>query len=98
LLGIEYRQDDAETGVLLQAIADPAAGVAFEAERAFLAELDGGCHVPAGAVTEVSQTSASIQAFLSREGRMLRVNLTGPRAQASELGREAARQLKAGTA
>lgn len=95
LLGIEYREGDAETAVLLQAIACPDAAVAFAAERAFLAELDGGCHIPAGAITEVDESSATVRAFLSvDDGPPRRVSLKGPREEAAELGRNAARQLK----
>jgi hydroxymethylbilane synthase len=98
LLGIEYRQSDAETAVLLQAIADPDAGVAFAAERAFLAELDGGCHIPAGAITEVTPTTATVHAFLGLEGTPpRRVKLVGPREQAAQLGRDAALELKSGS-
>lgn len=96
LLGIEYRQSDAETAVLLQAIADPEATVAFAAERAFLAELDGGCHIPAGAICELSSTSATVTAFLARPDlEPRRVRLVGPPQSAALLGRDAARQLKA---
>lgn len=95
LLGIEYRESDAETAVLLHAIADPEAAVAFAAERAFLAELDGGCHIPAGAVCEINPTGATVTAFLSRPDRdPQRVVLVGPLESAARLGRDAARQLK----
>lgn len=96
LLGIEYREGDAETALLLQAISDPEAAVAFAAERAFLAELDGGCHVPAGAVCQLSETGATVTAFLAREGHQpRRVVLVGPADRAAVLGTDAARQLKA---
>ncbi len=95
LLGIEYREGDAETSVLLQAIADDEAAVAFAAERAFLAELDGGCHVPAGAICQVEESRATVTAFLAVEGEEPRkVTLVGPREMAAQLGRDAARQLK----
>jgi hydroxymethylbilane synthase len=97
LLGIEYRQDDQATSQLLLAIADADAGVAFQAERAFLAELDGGCHIPAGAITEVGVDEVFLRAFLSQPGKPPhKVMLRAPRGQAAEVGREAARILKAG--
>lgn len=97
LLGIEYREGDAETALLLQAIADDEAAVAFAAERAFLAELDGGCHIPAGAITEVRGQTAVVRAFLSEEGGAPHiVELSGPLEDAAQLGRDAAARLKAG--
>lgn len=97
LLGIEYREGDAETALLLQAIACPKAAIAFAAERAFLAELDGGCHIPAGAVTEVGDSTATVWAFLSRQGGdPHRVEFSGPHQHAADLGRRAAEALKAG--
>lgn len=95
LLGIEYREGDAETALLLQGIADDQAAIAFAVERAFLAELDGGCHIPAGAITEVSGAVVKVRAFLSQEGGPPhRVELSGSLDLAAELGRDAARQLR----
>lgn len=99
LLGIEYREGDAETELLLKAIACPQAAVAFAAERAFLSELDGGCHIPAGAVTLIDGNTVMVQAFLSQEGGTPhRVELSGSIETAAALGKEAAQQLKAGPA
>jgi hydroxymethylbilane synthase len=99
LLGIEYRQGDDPTAARLSAISDPEARLAFAAERAFLAELEGGCHLPAGAITELAGSAVKVRAFLAAEGQdPHRVVLVGPPERAAELGREAARQLKAGPA
>ena len=48
-LAIECRADDAETLRRLQAIEHAATRAAVDAERAFLAELGGGCDLPVGA-------------------------------------------------
>ncbi len=49
-LAIETRTDDpAWVAVLQQALSDPATHLAVLAERAFLAEVKGGCHLPVGA-------------------------------------------------
>ncbi len=94
LLGIEYRGDDESTAALLAAIADPLAALAFAAERAFLSELDGGCHIPAGAVTLVEAQSVTVRAFLSLTGVARRVELSGAFCEAASLGRRAALELK----
>jgi hydroxymethylbilane synthase len=48
-LAVECRADDGPTRAALGAIDDPAAGRLVTAERAFLAELGGGCTLPVGA-------------------------------------------------
>lgn len=49
-LGIETRENDARTNELLAPLDNSAARRAVTAERAFLARLEGGCTVPAGAL------------------------------------------------
>ncbi len=48
-LGIECRRDDAAVLAILQALDDPATHRAVRAERAALAELEGGCIIPMAA-------------------------------------------------
>jgi hydroxymethylbilane synthase len=48
-LAVECRVDDGETLAALSALDDPAVRPLVEAERAFLAELGGGCTLPVGA-------------------------------------------------
>ncbi len=48
-LAVECRADDRRTREALDAIDDPGARTVLEAERAFLAELGGGCTLPVGA-------------------------------------------------
>src|SRR5262245_55373251 len=48
-LGIECRRDDADVLALLGALDDPATHRAVQAERAALAELEGGCIIPMAA-------------------------------------------------
>jgi hydroxymethylbilane synthase len=52
-LGVECRADDAVTLRHLAAIDDPIAHRGVRAERAFLAELGGGCTLPCGALARV---------------------------------------------
>jgi hydroxymethylbilane synthase len=49
-LAVECRVDDADTRRALAAIDDPVAHAAVTAERAFLAEMGGGCTLPVGAL------------------------------------------------
>lgn len=68
-LGIECREDDADTISRLTAISDPATRSEVLAERACLAELRAGCHAPVGVLTEVNGRRLSLHAVvLSHEG------------------------------
>lgn len=49
-LAIEIRQDDTRTARYIGPLDDPDVRVAVEAERAAMAELEGGCRIPLGAV------------------------------------------------
>jgi hydroxymethylbilane synthase len=53
-LAVECRADDAEIRALLAGIDDPVAHAAVTAERAFLAEMGGGCTLPVGALATPS--------------------------------------------
>ena len=52
-IGIERRQDDANTAEMLAAIHDSATGVRVTTERAFLYTLDGSCETPIAGLAEI---------------------------------------------
>jgi len=85
-LGVECRADDAGTARRLAAIDDPVAHRAVNAERAFLAELGGGCSLPCGALARrADDGTLTVDALLaSLDGRIvLRASVTGARRNAS---------------
>ncbi len=100
LLGLEIRADDTRTKELLSPIGCPDAEVAATAERAFLSELGGGCHIPAGAHAEpLGEDRWRLTAFLmlghdSGSPVHRRKVLEGTSDQVYELGRRAARELR----
>lgn len=96
ILGLEIRENDERTLEFLTKISDELATIACSAERAFLAELDGGCHIPAGALATVEGETLHLEAFLGTKEGGSRVKLTGPISEAANLGRQAAKQLKSG--
>jgi hydroxymethylbilane synthase len=59
-LAAECRADDARTIMRLRAIDDRIAHVAVDTERAFLAELGGGCDLPCGALARVGGPDGAI--------------------------------------
>ena len=76
---------------------DPAVSVATGAERALLAALGGGCHVPVGALARLrGRRRLYMQAVVADPeagGRVIRVSLDGPAERPEALGRRAAHIL-----
>jgi len=94
-LAVECRTDDDVTRAALAAIEDAGARVAFDAERAFLAELGGDCDLPAGAHARLEGDGLVIEGLLaSLDGHtVLRTTRAGAPGDAEELGRAVARHL-----
>jgi hydroxymethylbilane synthase len=98
-LGIECREEDAETIRLLAEISDPIAFASIQAERALLAELEAGCHAPLGALT----TAFAAERELRLEAVVLHPNgakrlvseMTGSLDDPVRLGQELAEELRA---
>jgi hydroxymethylbilane synthase len=98
-LAVQCRADDAATRALLAPLDDAATRAAVVAERALLAALGGGCHVPIAAYGEVRGAELCLVAVVaSPDGRtLLRDQLTAPPTAAPVLGMAlAARLLAAG--
>ncbi len=87
-LGIEYRQDDADTAAALAFLDHPATHTCVAAERGFLTGLDGGCQVPiAGHATLAGDTVRLTGFVASLDGKtVVRQETAGPAARAFELG------------
>ena len=88
-LAVECRADDQDTAALLARIEDDAARRAVDAERAFLAELGGGCDLPVGAyAVDGADGQLVIDGLLATlDGRVvLRHRATGPAQHPVQLG------------
>jgi len=107
-LAIEARKGDERVRELLAPLEDPTTRIEIEAERAFLARLQGGCQVPLAAYARVSDGGARVRLdgmVGSIDGeRMLSASsdryvtdtgLDAHRARAQELGEEVALALLA---
>lgn len=69
ILGIELRADHTELLAKLNALADPETDHAVQAERGFLMEVGGNCHLPVGAwYTEQADGSRELHTFCGTEG------------------------------
>ncbi len=100
VLAIEARAGDEATAQILVALDDAAARVAITAERAFLAEIGGGCQVPVGAHATLDGAALHLVGFIgARDGRMVRGDARGEHAgstaSAAQLGAGLARALLA---
>jgi hydroxymethylbilane synthase len=102
-LGIEARIDDEKTNTLLEPLNHWPTRHATEAERAVLRRLGGGCAVPIAALGRIHKYKGkskkpgilTLDALVAdaEGGKKIRHQLSGPPAQAEELGAELAQVL-----
>jgi hydroxymethylbilane synthase len=92
-LAVECRGDAERVIKRLRAIDDPTAHACVATERAFLAELGGGCNLPCGALAGVDRSGLVLDALLaSLDGQVvLRTRVTGD--DAVDVGITAAQDL-----
>lgn len=100
-LAITTRADDARAMAAVAEIEQPNARIEIEAERAFLAALDGSCRTPIGALARVDADQLSfIGEILSPDGAMRwrreeTINLAGDTlAQVRELGQRLGQSIR----
>ena len=98
-LAIEARADDQDVLELLAGLEHPATRQAVTAERAYLAEVEGGCQVPVGVYAPPPGSDGQLTltaVILSVDGqRRVRDAISGPARQAADLGRELAQRMLA---
>lgn len=96
-LGIETRRDDERVNSLVRELNHGATAVAVAAERGFLAELEGGCQVPIGALAQVEGEQVILEGLVaSLDGSLVyRGERRGPISQAEAIGRALGAQLRA---
>ena len=97
-LAIETRADDEEIKNMLSFLYDDKTADATIAERAFLAQVEGGCQVPVGVYGEVNEDNTlTVEAVIgSLDGKtIIRDKVTGKRENASELGETLAKKILA---
>lgn len=100
-LAVECREDDGETREALGEIHDPEAGRCVVAERALLAELEGGCRAPIGALARLVEVPGEGRRLeltglvAAPDGsRLARVSERGGPGEPGELGRRVAGRLR----
>jgi hydroxymethylbilane synthase len=95
-LAIEIREDDEALFGILRPLHDPATATTVTAERAFLATMEGGCHVPVACHGELSGGSLSLDGLVARlDGSVcIRRRCQGAPEDAASLGRGLAEQIR----
>jgi hydroxymethylbilane synthase len=94
ILGLEVRAGDATLLELLSPLDDAEARAAATAERAFLAQIGGGCQVPIGAYAQLDGTTLTLAGLIgARDGRLVRGELSGPVEQPADRGARLAEHL-----
>jgi len=93
-LAVECRVDDDETRARLVAIDDAHAHLAVAAERAYLAELGGGCELPCGALARVDDDgTVAVEALLAAPDGHVVLRATARDADPVAAGRAVAAEL-----
>lgn len=94
-LGITTRADDPHTIALLQPLEHAETRAAVTAERALLAQLEGGCQIPIGALAHVRNGGLNLHALVaSTDGqRVVRGCVEGTVADALTIGQQLAADL-----
>lgn len=94
-LAVEARVSDKRTIECLQTIHDAKVAAGVEAERAFLAALEGGCQVPIAAYARIEREEIHLQGLLADldGSRCLRDSLSGSFADPTDLGKALAERI-----
>lgn len=94
-LGLECREGDAQTLVLIAPLNDAITAACVTAERAMCRQLGGGCQVPVAAYAEIHHQELTLRGLVSNRlaTKVLRAHLTGEMNQAEAIGMRVAEQL-----
>lgn len=87
-LALEIRKNDEELEKMIDAIKDEISQIQTDAERSYLAGIDGSCHIPMGAYCEVDGEKLTLTGiFGDEDGEKITVaSLEGDRDNPKELG------------
>jgi len=96
-LAVEVRCGDERAGKVAATLNDRATEAAVTAERAMLARLEGGCHVPIGAIAEVDDGILRIKGVVAAldGAKVIRTEEEGSPDEAADVGRRVAKRLLA---
>lgn len=92
-LALEIRENDEELEKMIDAIKDEISQIQTDAERSYLAGIDGSCHIPMGAYCEVDGEKLTLTGIFGDEDgeKITVVSLEGDRDNPKELGSKLAK-------
>ncbi len=94
-LAIEIRENDSFLRKICDEIADLESDIGVIAERSFIKSIDGGCHMPVGAISEIDGDILRLRAMYgdSECKNIVSAKLEGKKVDAVEIGNELAKIL-----
>lgn len=94
-LALEIRENDEELEKMIDAIKDEISQIQTDAERSYLAGIDGSCHIPMGAYCEVDGEKLTLTGiFGDEDGEKITVaSLEGEKDNPKELGSKLAKLI-----
>lgn len=95
ILAIEVEENNKLLLEIIRSIEDPISTIQYQAERAFMKFIDGGCHIPMGAYCQIEGTHIRLIGLLGdEEGKHLVVReMCGPIGTQEQVGKELAKEL-----
>jgi len=93
-IGIEIRANDERIAKICERLNDFNTFQAVTGERAFLSGMGGGCQSPVAAYGEIQKDKIYVRAISFADGPMKRAEGNRPVTEASELGKQLAKELK----
>lgn len=96
ILALQTRKNDQKIIDILMKAEDSSARIQYRAERAFLAAVDGGCHVPVGAYCEIQNENITIYGIYGdKDGnKLIKDKITGLSKDAESLGTQLGEKIK----
>lgn len=94
-LALEIRENDEELEKMIDTIKDEISQIQTDAERSYLAGIDGSCHIPMGAYCEVDGEKLTLTGIFGDEDgeKITVVSLEGDRDNPKELGSNLAKLI-----
>ncbi|AEB76681.1 hydroxymethylbilane synthase [Clostridium botulinum] len=93
ILALEIKRGRKDLENILKSIEDEISTIQAEAERAFLKGVNGGCHVPIGALCSINKDTVEVTGLLGKEdaSKIVRKTLVGSIDEAEYIGYELAK-------
>ncbi len=94
-LAVQTRADDKVTRKICAAIEDRSTRICVDTERAFLAEIGGGCSAPIGAHAQINDNVVSLAVFVSEPSgaNFVRYRASAPVDEGIEMGKRVAQHV-----